>query len=114
MLSVLKHSEQVLFTETGAHPLLLLQRMAYTNIASISIKGSCHSCILKRGKLQLCVTASSNSGAVTEAFSFENFKAQSQKGKCKIFSLSKRNQTISQSTNTNLCEFLCLLSTNKI
>lgn len=33
MLSDLKHSEQVLRAEIGAHPAVLLQRMAHTNIA---------------------------------------------------------------------------------
>lgn len=47
MLSVLKNSEQVLLTEIGAHPPLLLQKMAHTNIAQIRIKESCHDCILR-------------------------------------------------------------------
>lgn len=40
MLSVLKHPEQVLLAEIGAHPTLLL----HTNTAQI--KEGCHSCIL--------------------------------------------------------------------
>lgn len=91
MLLVLKHSEQVLLAEVEAHPPLLPQRMAHTNIAelkravtAVSLEGKAASLCNSIFKLRCS----------HRRFFFRKFKAQSRKEKCKILSLSKRNQTV--------------------